>query len=180
MIGENRAYMLLTLGRTDEARAECERVLAFAPDYLACLEYAGFAAIQQKDFDAARAWYGRLFGLVDAANAEAGVALVDALAGRGDRRGMAQRLAALGFNTVTDPTSGNLLEDHVVPLLIVELGEPALALDWIERTSRHFGNSMDWSVMLPGLDPIRCEPRFRAVVARMRTTDPRFEAVCPP
>jgi hypothetical protein len=32
--------------------------------------------------------------------------------------------------------------------------------------------------MLPVMDPIRCEPRFMAVVENLRTTDPHAAKVC--
>ena len=32
--------------------------------------------------------------------------------------------------------------------------------------------------MLPTMDPIRCDPRFVAVVQRMKTTDPHAAKVC--
>jgi hypothetical protein len=48
----------------------------------------------------------------------------------------------------------------------------------MERMSDHLGNTIDWAVMLPAMDPIRCEPRFKAMVARLKTTDPYAPSVC--
>ena len=91
---------------------------------------------------------------------------------------MARWLAAQPLNSFTDPASDNNIEDQVVVLVIAALGEPALALDYFERIGLVFGNTMDWAVPLQELDPIRCEPRFRAIVARLQTTDPRFDQLC--
>jgi hypothetical protein len=33
-------------------------------------------------------------------------------------------------------------------------------------------------MMLPALDPIRCTPRFKALVERLKTRDPRAAKVC--
>jgi hypothetical protein len=33
-------------------------------------------------------------------------------------------------------------------------------------------------MMLPVLDPIRCTPRFKALVARLNSHDPRAEKAC--
>jgi hypothetical protein len=104
--------------------------------------------------------------------------LVDALEGRGDKHMLAQRMAALPFNSLLDQTSGNALEDHMVAATLVLLGEKALALDYMERNARELGNSMDWAGMLPVMDPIRCEPRFRAIVEQLKTTDPHYTKVC--
>ncbi len=77
-----------------------------------------------------------------------------------------------------DPASGNSLEGYDMPLVLVLLGENALALDYVERLAGELGGTADWAVMLPALDPIRCEPRFIAVVERLKTTDPHAEKVC--
>jgi hypothetical protein len=56
-------------------------------------------------------------------------------------------------------------------LAIVMLGERELAFDSLERIVAEGGGYADWAIMLPAMDPIRCEPRFVAVVKKMRTTD---------
>jgi hypothetical protein len=33
-------------------------------------------------------------------------------------------------------------------------------------------------MMLPALDPIRCTPRFKVLVERLKTRDPRAPTVC--
>jgi hypothetical protein len=61
---------------------------------------------------------------------------------------------------------------------IVMLGERELALDSLERIVAEGGGYADWAIMLPAMDPIRCEPRFVAVVKKMRTTDSYYAKVC--
>jgi hypothetical protein len=48
----------------------------------------------------------------------------------------------------------------------------------MERMADNLGNTMDWAVMLPALNPIRCEPRFIDVVKKLKTHDPYFAKVC--
>jgi hypothetical protein len=58
------------------------------------------------------------------------------------------------------------------------LGEPGLALDLVERSSK--GNFIDitWALMMPTLDPIRCDPRFAAAVDRTGMADHRAPRIC--
>ena len=77
-----------------------------------------------------------------------------------------------------DPGSGNLFGDFEAPVLLILLGEPGLALDYVDRGSR--GNPIDlaWGVLLPSLDPIRCDPRFVAAVDRLKIVDYRAARMC--
>ncbi len=58
------------------------------------------------------------------------------------------------------------------------LGEHELALGYIESLAATVGSSADWAVMLPALNPIRCEPRLVAVVEKLKTHDPHYAKVC--
>lgn len=40
------------------------------------------------------------------------------------------------------------------------------------------GSTADWALMMPDLNPIRCDPRFAAVVQRVKTKDPYAAKVC--
>ncbi len=104
--------------------------------------------------------------------------LLDALTGRADRQAFARRLADFPINSNLDPGSGNALPGDVVPPILVLLGERELALDYLERLAEVPNGYADWTIMLPVLDPIRCEPRFVAVVEKLKTTDPHAAKVC--
>jgi hypothetical protein len=58
------------------------------------------------------------------------------------------------------------------------LGEHELALDHLERLAAEPLGFADATIMLPLMDPIRCEPRFVAVVEKLKTTDPHAAKVC--
>ena len=178
VIGENHAWILLTLGRNADARTSCLRVLAFAPTYQGCLGEVATADLLMGDFDEARQMLDRLAAAFNPSAGGQGSDIVAALTGKGDRHALAVRMSALPLRSRLDASSGNAMEDYQVATVLMLLGEGKLALDYVDRLSRELGNEMDWAIMSPALDPIRCEPRFIAVVKRLNTTDPYAAKVC--
>ncbi len=175
IIGHNHAMILLTLGRYAEARAECERVLAFAPTFRNCFAGSGQASLLLGDLDRARESLDRAAADRPGASGQARE-LVDALAGRADRRALAQRLAAFELGSHLDPASGNALDSPDVAIVLALLGEYALALDHLERQNE--GAGLLSVEMIPVMDPIRCDPRFVALIERSGAIDPRHASVC--
>jgi TolB-like protein len=178
VIADNHAFLLLALGRPAEARDLCLRLLETRPASPSCLQYAGFADLVLHDYQAARPLLERQAALQNPGASQQASALIDALEGRSDRRALAEKMARLPFNSLLDPDSGNALDDENVAALLVMLGERTKALDYMERIAGNLGNNMDWAIMLPQMDPIRCEARFIAIVKKLKTTDPRHAAVC--
>jgi len=178
IVAENHAYVLRTLGRDAEAKALCMRILAFAPEYVGCMDDIAMADLHLRDYAGARSVLGRLAATLNPSAAAMGRELTDALAGHGDRHALAVRYAALPLHSNLDPASGNVLEDYDLAAVIVRLGERELALDYLERIAAEGGGYADWAIMLPAMDPIRCEPRFIAVVRKMKTRDPYYAKVC--
>jgi tetratricopeptide (TPR) repeat protein len=181
VVANNRAYVLLALGRIADARATCDRVLAFAPDYRGCQIRVAFAELLRGDPEAARPSLHAIARTGDGSALPLVDEVVDALKGRGDRRATAQRLAAFTGRSSLDPTSGNIFGTAETPALLVLLGAPDLALDYLERSVDEPENTAtppEWPMMLPALDPIRCTPRFKALVERLKTRDPRAATVC--
>jgi len=178
IIADNHAKVLLSLGRNDEARARCLQALEFAPTFAGCLISASMAGLLSGDFEAARPLLERF---VSAENPSAGAQateLLVALTGRADRHAFARRLADFPINSYLDRGSGNALPGDVVPAVLMLLGERELALENLERLAGVPNGHAEWTITLPVLDPIRCEPRFMAVVERLRTTDPHAAKVC--
>ncbi len=177
VVSQNHAFVLRTLDRDADAKARCRRTLAFAPRYGPCLEDIALAELRLGHLEAARELLERQAAVDNPSAANQGRELIAALQG-GDRRALAMRYAALPYNSKFDPASGNSLEGYDLPSVLVLLGENALALDYLEHLAGELGGTADWAVMLPALDPIRCEPRFVAAVKKLKTTDPRHAAVC--
>ena len=58
------------------------------------------------------------------------------------------------------------------------LGEHGLTLDYLERLASQEGGLAEWAMPVPIMDPIRCDPRFDALVQGLKMTDPYFARVC--
>jgi TolB-like protein/tetratricopeptide (TPR) repeat protein len=176
VITENLAFALISLGRSQDAASLCSQLLETRPNYGACLQYVALAAILDGNPAAATPLLDRMSAAQNPGARHTG--LVEALSGRGDKRAVAQRLVALPFNSMLVPGSDNALEDHVVAAMIMLLGEPELALDYLERIGGNLGNSADWAINMPVMDPVRCEPRFKAFVERLKSGDHRAAKMC--
>jgi adenylate cyclase len=179
-IGDNHALALLFLGRYDEAIARCQRVFEYAPDYPYCLDDSSLASLLAGDYASAQAMLDRLAAQINPSALGEGKKLVDALQGRADRRAFAVWLASLPRYSRTDPASHNVINAVSTPSVLVMLGYHDLALDFMERTSSDVGNDTNLAILPPVMDAIRCQDRFRAVVDRIKATDPYAAKVCAP
>ena len=179
IVAGNRAAMLLVAGRNADAVGACAATLERVPGFIPCLENTALAYLFEGKRDLSRQFYARL-AKAWAAPAERQVPeLFDALEGRADRRAFARRLAATPDRSWNDPASGVLLGSQDIPAVLVLLGESELALRYIEAQADHLGNSnLVWGMLMPALDPVRCDPRFRAAIAALGAQDPRAAAVC--
>ena len=178
IVAENHAFALRTLNRDVEAKERCLRALEIDPAWFACHEDIGLVELQLGNFSAARSMLERLAAGKNPSAAAQGRELTEALAGRGDKGALARRYAALPFDSGLDQASGNALEGYDMPAVLILLGEPGLALANLEHLAAEIGGTADWTVMLPVLDPIRCDPRFIAVIERLKTKDPYAAKVC--
>ncbi len=177
VVSENHAFILRTLGRDADARDRCLRTLAFAPSYGGCMEDIALVELRLGNLENAREMLERLAAVDNPGAAGQGRELMAAIEG-GEGESLARRYAALPFNSKFDPDSGNAMEGYNMPAVLMLLGANDRALEYVELLTRDPGGTADWAVMLPALDPIRCEPRFIAVVKKLKTTDPHFARVC--
>ena len=178
VVAQNHAFILRTLGRNADAKARCLQLLTFAPDYGVCHGEIAMNELAIGNFPGARAAIEKQ-AEIDNPNASGkGTELIDALNGHSDKRALAQRYAALPINSKLDLASKNLFEGFDMPAVLMLLGERELALANLERLVGNLGGTAEWAVVLPALDPIRCEARFVAVVKKLKTTDPHFAKVC--
>jgi len=178
IVASNLASMLSIAGRDEEAIAACTPTLGYAPDSILCIGVIALSQLILGDRERARPFYDRWAAIWGGGTDQQVAELFAALEGRGDRKAFAGRLVALPERSWRDPGSGNLFSDLDVPVLLMLLGEPGLALDYVDRASR--GNPIDlaWGVLMPSVDPIRCEPRFVAAVERMHLVDHRAARLC--
>jgi TolB-like protein len=178
IVANNHASMLLIAGRYTEAIEACTPALEYAPDSDLCSWMIGLSHLILGDHVRARPFFDRSAAMWGGGTDQQVAALFDALDGRGDRKAFARRLVAFPERSWKDPGSGNLIGDFEAPVLLLLLGEPGLALDYVDRGSR--GNPIDlaWGVLVPSLDPIRCDPRFTAAVARLGVVDYRAVPQC--
>ena len=108
-----------------------------------------------------------------------GKELIEALTGVGDRRALALRYASHAVYSSLDAASGNAIHDRDMPEILMLLGEPELALGHFERSATTLDSNAGFVMMLPAMDPIRCLPKFKAVVATLKTVDPHAARLCP-
>jgi tetratricopeptide (TPR) repeat protein len=178
VVAENHAYGLTTMGRYAEARVVCEPILVLAPDYYGCQIRAGTAELLRGRPEEARPFLIRAARLNNPSALPLVAQLLDALEGRGNRQALARRLAAYPVRSFLEPGSGNIFGDAETPALLMLLDAPDLALEYFERNGLQAYGSLDWSVGLPVLDPIRCDPRFQAVAKRLSVNDLRAAKQC--
>jgi TolB-like protein/tetratricopeptide (TPR) repeat protein len=180
IVASNRASMLSITGRDLEAIAACMPTLEYAPDSILCTSVIGLSYLILGDSERARPFYDRWAASVGAGTDRQVADLFSALEGRADRGTFARLLAALPLRSYRDPRSGNLFADLDVLVLLMLLDAPELALDYVERASHTPTSKVDlsWAVLMPSLDPIRCEPRFTAAVERIHVVDHRAKRLC--
>jgi adenylate cyclase len=180
IVASNRAAMLLIAGRHADAIAACMPALEFAPKSILCVSEIALAHMLDGHPDRARPFYETWAGNSGVAGAEAEVrALFDALEGRSDRRAFATRLAAIPDRSWNDPGSGNIFSNVDVVALLVLLKEPEASLRYIAMQPMDNHEQLSWGLLLPVMDPLRCDPRFVHAVAAIGIRDLRAERLCP-
>jgi TolB-like protein/Tfp pilus assembly protein PilF len=176
IVASNYSTMLLIAGRNAEAIAACEPTLEYAPDSILCVSNIGPAYLLDGRPDRARPYYdqwARNWGTGTDRQVEA---LFDALEGKGDRKAFARKLAATPDRSWNDPASGILMTDFDIPLLLMLLDEHELALRYVHSASET--SNLGRTMLLPMMDPIRCDTRFREKIAAMKIKDLRAEKLC--
>ncbi len=179
IIANNHAMALIARGRYADAKALCESILKSAPDNHSCLEATAFAALDAGDFSQARSLFGR-YAAVTNPGAEAQVGLVfDALQGHGDRHAVAAHLAGFMPQSSNDPDSGNAFQPYVITSLLVQLGEPKLAIANLQSWAyTDVAGQAEWAVMMAALGQLHCDPEFIALVKKIKTSDPHYWQLC--
>lgn len=178
IVASNRAQMLAIAGRYEDAIAACMPTLQYAPDSILCTSIIGLSYLILGERERARPFVERWAAARGGGTQRQVAELFDALQGKGEREAFARRLQVYPALSWLDPSSGNQFSDFDTPVLLMLLGEPGLALDYVDRASRSPFDSLARGMLMPSLDPVRCEPRFVAAVKRIGLVDQRAARLC--
>ena len=152
----SRAWVLFCSRRFDEALAEARRAIEIDPGYAASHSFLGAIAGHEGAFDEALIAGGKAAALTGDFSTWG---YVCARAGRRDEAKLVlERAAREGDNHATPSR---------LAAIALALEERDSALGWLERALERRCIWLRLSLADPRLDPLRDEPRFRAIVGRV-------------
>ena len=179
IIANNHGMALIAMSRFADAENLCAPFLKADPRNESCLELMSNATIESGDFNQARIWNTRYAAAINPGAQDEVTQVFDALQGHGDRHAIAVRLSMFMPQSIFDPKSGNAFQPYVIPSLLVQLGEPKLALKNLQAWAyTDVAGESEWAVMMPALGQLRCDSEFVALVKKIKTTDPHYAQVC--
>ncbi|MEP7118520.1 MAG: winged helix-turn-helix domain-containing protein [Acidobacteriota bacterium] len=146
--------------RSEEALAACDRALAIDPEESLAHYWRALAltALGRHD-EAMQAALASRRGMGFAPTWLVGY--VHARAGRlDDAREVLRAVEARAATTYVPPLD--------LAFLHAAVGDRAAALDWLERAHRAHGPGLELLAVHPAADPVRAEPRFRAILKALR------------
>jgi TolB-like protein/Tfp pilus assembly protein PilF len=165
IIMEGRAMLFMMWGRFAESQAAYEALCRRVPGSPKLLAGLGRLHIQMGQYD-------RACDLLENAHAKdpntpsvlGALGMAHALADRSEAaRERLRCLEALALTRYVPATSRAMVH--------VGLGEHARALDWLEKAAAQFTPSLMMLGVHPAYDPLRSEPRFRALIERAGFVD---------
>jgi adenylate cyclase len=158
IIGVVHAGALDSLRRDGEAEAQIKKTLAAYPEFRAAQAWAAAQYIERKMYREAEAAL-RASGKLNGQNGNAKASLVRGIADP------AQRAAALN-SLETSPDNDDIRQDPILyAFYLISLGEHGRALDQL-YADKHNSAFAGW-LWNRGFDPLRNEPRFKAVLAKL-------------
>ena len=176
----NLSYAYLSAGRLDDADAELARMREIAPqDSLIPITDLEMARLRKQP--------ERLAGALRALAEQKGTPkarafaeqLVAALAGSTPSGPVGERLAAYDLFSSNDPASPNFVWEPDTVWLLDALGRRDLALDRLEQLQASNWDQLRWTYG-ELFAPLRCEPRYRKVMADLGFGDKVESWSCPP
>ncbi|MEJ2204119.1 MAG: hypothetical protein P8170_08410 [Gemmatimonadota bacterium] len=178
VVADNYATMLLVADRYEAAIEVCREPLEADTETWLCRNVDVMARLHEFGPEGARSSMMRWATRAGPGPERQAEEVLAALEGLGDAYAVARRIVGLPVRASTDPEAGVLFQLIEAPSLLVLLGQPELAYEYMERSAAQRYGFPDWGLVMPGVDPLRCEPRFRTLVERLGMVDPRFEQVC--
>jgi serine/threonine protein kinase/Tfp pilus assembly protein PilF len=190
------ANLMASLGRFDEAIVEAETAIALDPQslivhtavgdvmfyarqYERSIEYYGHCLEISPEFTAARTDMARSLehlGRYDEALAEYMLAQPQADGKLEPSSGLAIYLARVGrrdeaakvVEQLMTMREKKFISSYGIASYYSVIGEIGTALDWLERAYEEHDGTLVWIKVHPRLDPLRGEPRFRALLEKMK------------
>jgi adenylate cyclase len=160
IIGVIHAGALASLRRDDAAQAQMKSILAVHPEFEAAHNWAACQYIDRKMYPEAEAEL-RSLGKLKGQNGD-----VKALLARG-MADPAQRVAAVN-SLETSPDNADIRQDAIwYAFYLISLGERGRALDELEIYAVKHNSAFAGWLWNRGFDPLRDEPRFKAVLAKL-------------
>lgn len=151
--------------RYDEAIEECRRVLQEAPFFFQAFFYLGFSHEQKGEYAEAEAALEKLAKLSGIPSAIAALGHLYATAGRHDEA-----------NAIVEELEKRSKTEYVTPYsfarLYVALGDLDEAFTWFDRACAERSNWLTSLKVEPGLDPVRADPRFVALLEEVGLIEP--------
>ncbi len=161
-------YTYLYARKYEQARYHLDRAIAMNPTAEETYRIQGLILTLDKQYSAAERVLREALALAPECGSYSKATLAYSLACAGDRSYAKKIAAELDAKTKTD----EYVSPVEVATVYIALGDADRALDAVERA---VDDRRGWSAYLrvhPILDPLRAEPRFEAIVKRMK-----FDAV---
>jgi adenylate cyclase len=160
IIGVIHAWVLAALRRDAAAEAQIKSVLAAHPEFAAAHTWGAVQYIDRKMYPEAEAQL-RSLGKINGQNGDAKALLA---------RGMADpaRRAEAVNSMETSPDNADIRRDPIsYAFYLISLGERGRALDELETYAAKPNSAFAPWLWNRGFDPLRDEPRFKAVLAKL-------------
>ena len=160
IIGVVHAGALASLRRDGAAEAQIKKTLAAYPEFRAAQAWAAAQYIERKMYREAEAAL-RASGKLNGQNGDAKASLARGIADP------AQRAAAVN-SLETSPDNDDIRQDPILyAFYLISLGEHGRALDQLELYADKHNSAFAGWLWNRGFDPLRNEPRFKAVLAKL-------------
>jgi adenylate cyclase len=160
IIGVIRAGTLAALRRDDAAEAQIKKVLTAHPEFAAAHAWAATQYIDRKMYVEAESEL-RSFGKLQGQTGDAKALLVSGMADP------AQRAAAIN-SLETSSDNADIRRDPILyAFYLISFGERDRALDQLEIFAEKHNSAFAPWLWNRGFDPLRDEPRFKAVLAKL-------------
>jgi len=177
VVRDNYAAELFYAGRDAEAEQVCDAVLDDAPRFLPCLMLKFDALLVRKDLRGARAHLAALAAPRGPEAVHFAGDLIDVLEGKAEALAVTSWLLPMpdGF---LDPKWPTPLADNDAVLWFMAAGRNADAIARLTRLAHSLPHIAREVLVDRHSDPLRCEPRFKAVAKQVGFDDPRAATVC--